>query len=184
MCGQSADLKQLPQQQNKSICRHGSSAAISLSMTHISRNSKGIKQQSFIIFHYFHTWALVVSLQTTLAPRLQLNATQAAFCKQTHFGDKAETTVTEHTDSLTQNTKTWPFDLQQHVLTAPVFMDINLINTLRTRLCLGICSQWLKMKLVNISLYTVSDIHEYREILEMGAKGVIARLVMFLLSPC
>lgn len=180
MCGQSADLQQLPQQQNKSIYRHRSGAKRSLWVTH-QQEQQRYKQQSFIIFsHYFHTWALVVSLQTALAPRLQLNATQTAFHKQTNFGDKFETTVTEHTDSLTQNTKTWPFDLQQHILTAPVFMDINLINTLRTRLCLGICSQWLKMKLVNISLYTVSDIHEYREILEMGAKGVIARLVMFL----
>ncbi len=34
------------------------------------------------------------------------------------------------------------------------------------------------MKLVNISLYTVIDIHEYREILETAA-----RLVMFLSSP-
>jgi len=39
------------------------------------------------------------------------------------------------------------------------------------------------MKLVNISLYTVIDIHEYREILETGATGVIARLVVFLSSP-
>lgn len=42
-----------------------------------------------------------------------------------------------------------------------VFMAINLINTLRTRLCLGICSERLKMKLANISLYTGIDIHEY-----------------------
>lgn len=74
--------------------------------------------------------------------------------------------------------------MQRHVLNVPVFMAINLINTLRTRLCLGICSKWLKMKLVTISLYTVIDIHEYREILETGAKGVIAGLVMFLSSPC
>lgn len=72
--------------------------------------------------------------------------------------------------------------MQQRYLDAPVLMAINLINTLRTRLCLGICSKWLKMKLVNISLYTVIDIHEYRDVLETDVKGVIARLVMFLSS--
>lgn len=63
------------------------------------------------------------------------------------------------------------FYLHWRGLSAPVVMAINSINTLRTRLCLGICSKWLKMKLVNISLYTVIDNHEYREILETGGKG-------------
>lgn len=42
------------------------------------------------------------------------------------------------------------------------------------------------MKLINISLYTVVDIHENRETIEMGAQGVIARLVtfLFLLVDC
>lgn len=38
---------------------------------------------------------------------------------------------------------------------------------------MGICSTWLKMKLVNISLYTVIDSHEYREILR-GCRRRIA----------
>ena len=93
--------------------------------------------------------------------------------------------MTVNTQSHTQNTKQHGrFYLQHCVLSAPVLMTINWINTLRTRLCLGICSKWRKMKLVNISLYTVIDIHEYREILETGAKGVIiAGLVTFLSSP-
>lgn len=78
-CGQSAGEIQLPQK-HKSIYRHSSSTTCSPRMTQndeqdLNRSTKRYKQQSFIIFHYFHKWALVASFQTALAPRLHLSAT-------------------------------------------------------------------------------------------------------------
>lgn len=101
------------------------------------------------------------------------------FLNREIFGDKFATTVTRTRRLTYTEYKNLAVFICNNVLSvAPVLMAINSINTLRTRLCLGICFTWLKMKLVNISLYTVIDIHEYREILEKRVqRGVIAGLV-------
>lgn len=83
----------------------------------ISRRTKGYKQQSFIIFHSFHTWALVASLPTPLVLCLQLNATQTTSLKhwfpEQKFWRQIWNSIDIQTDSHTQNKKTWPFYLQQ-----------------------------------------------------------------------
>lgn len=81
--------------------------------------------------------------------------------------------MTGRTDSHTEKYIHLAVQFASQNLNASVLMTINMINTLRTRLCLGICSKWLKMKLVNISLYTVIDIREYREITEIDVNGII-----------
>lgn len=130
-------------------------------MDAINKNNKKYKTGIFIWLIFIHGFGLVLEI---------------LICSNS-----------DRTQTHTHNTKTY---LQQHVLHAPVFVNIDSINTLRTRLCLGICSTWLKMKLVNISLYTVSDIHEYRKMpqtvatgcyLQIGHVPFISSLIRFLL---
>lgn len=42
------------------------------------------------------------------------------------------------------------------------------------------------MRLANIPIYTVINIHDYREMVDAGVEGVITSLVLFstLLTPC
>lgn len=58
---------------------------------HLKQEHHRYKQQGFIIFHYFHTRALVASLKTALASCPQLFATfyfsQTRFPEQRILGD-------------------------------------------------------------------------------------------------
>lgn len=106
-------------------------------------NTNRYKQLSFIIiFPYLLAWLMAVSLQWALST-FDLTLPQTRMSWTEKIWRQFKTTATEH--KKIQNSS--EFHLEQHSLSAPVLMVINLINTLRTRLCLGICSKWLKMKL-------------------------------------
>lgn len=106
-------------------------------------NTNRYKQLSFIIiFPYLLAWLMAVSLQWALST-FDLTLPQTSMSWTEKIWRQFKTTATEH--KKIQNSS--EFYLEQHSLSAPVLMVINLINTLRTRLCLGICSKWLKMKL-------------------------------------
>ena len=88
----------------------------------LNRHTKRYKQLEFYYLSLFSYMCFGGFFTDPSCSVTAINTTQTTFMgfpEQRNFGDKFETTVTENADSHTQNTKTWPFYLQQHVLSAP-----------------------------------------------------------------